>query len=212
MHNSSIIVAERRVALRGKVTCALVTEGISERVLVRKLKQGDEQAFAHLLKLYETRVFGMAFRMTGSREDAEDITQETFLGIHSSLAKFRGASKLSTWVYRIAMNHCLEHTRRHRPEIVPLQDETVILQAAPMNDPHRSAEQACAKDAVQNALLGLSYDHRQVVVLHELEELTYSEIADALGIPQGTVKSRLFNAMHKMKDLLRDYVGEENTR
>ncbi len=206
MHNTSIILVERSIRKRGKVTCALVTDGLSERVLVRKLKQGDEQAFAHLVKLYETRVYNMAYRITGSREDAEDITQETFLGIHSSMTRFKGASKLSTWIYRIAMNHCLEHTRRHRPEMLPLLDD--VIHSPSSNDPQLSAEQACTSDAIQRALLGLSYEHRQVVVLHELQELTYSEIADSLGIPIGTVKSRLFNAMRRLKDLLTDFASD----
>ncbi len=208
MHNSSHLVAERNVLLRGKVTRALVTDSSNERLLVGKLKQGDEHAFAQLIHLYEHRVYAMAFRFTGSREDAEDITQETFLGVLSSLNRFRGASKLSTWVYRIAMNHCLEHVRRRKADTVPLNEELAITTSSPGDDPARSAEQCEASDAVQNALLGLSPDHRQVVVLHELQELTYGEIADALDIPVGTVKSRLFNAMRKLKELLSDYVAD----
>jgi RNA polymerase sigma-70 factor (ECF subfamily) len=185
-----------------------VTDSSNERLLVGKLKRGDEQAFAQLIHLYEHRVYAMAYRFTGSREDAEDITQETFLGILNSLNRFRGASKLSTWVYRIAMNHCLEHVRRRKADTVPLNEELAITTSSPGDDPQRSAEQCEASDAVQSALLGLSSDHRQVVILHELQELTYGEIADALDIPVGTVKSRLFNALRKLKELLSDYVAD----
>jgi RNA polymerase sigma-70 factor (ECF subfamily) len=179
-----------------------------EKVLVRKIQGGDHQAFEQLLEAYETRVYRLALRYTGSISDAEDLTQEVFLGIYRGLGRFRGDSALGTWIYRVAMNHCLEYRRKKHIDVMPYDEELMIATADWRDNPVEYAGKREMSDRVEAAISRLSPQHRDVIVLHELQGLTYQEVAATLDVPVGTVKSRLSNALRKLRDLLGCYIYE----
>src|SRR5579883_1431476 len=157
-----------------------------ERLLVRRVQAGDRQAFTRLLDVYETRVYRLALRNTGTVADAEDVTQEIFVAVYRSIGNFRGDSALGTWIYRIAMNHCLEFRRKRRIETVPYDAELTLTSGDWKADPVQSADRRDTADRLEAALKRLSPLHRDVVVLHELQGLTYQEVAAALDVPVGT--------------------------
>jgi RNA polymerase sigma-70 factor, ECF subfamily len=181
-----------------------------ERRLVERIQAGDRQAFEQLLDAYETRVYRLALRFTGHESDAEDVTQEIFLAVYRSIARFRGDSALGTWVYRVAMNHCLEYRRKKRLEHVPLDDSLMLASGDWRDDPMQTANKQELSARVEAAINSLSPVHRDVIVLHELQGLTYQEVAATLDVPVGTVKSRLSNAFRRLRDLLGGYVFEES--
>lgn len=182
-----------------------------ERKLVQRIQAGDRQAFEELLDAYETRVYRLALRFTGNIAEAEDLTQEIFLGVYRGLAKFRGDSTLGTWVYRVAMNHCLEYRRKRKLESIPLDEELTLISSDWREDPAKAADKRELSERVEAAIQCLSPQHRDVIVLHELQGLTYQEVATMLDVPVGTVKSRLSNAFRRLRDLLGGYVYEGTT-
>ena len=157
----------------------------TDPVLVRRFQQGQEQAFAVLMERHERRVYNLAYRMLGSPEDARDATQDAFISCFRHLAKFRGDSSFSTWLHRIALNACYDALRRRR-DTTSLEGRSVD----PMPVPDHADRAAAATD-VQRALLGVPPDFRAVLVMHELQDLPLEDIATTLGLPVGTVKSRL---------------------
>jgi RNA polymerase sigma-70 factor (ECF subfamily) len=152
--------------------------------LVRRFVAGDRDALADLVRRHEGRVYNIAFRMLGGREDAFDAVQDVFITCLRKLASFRGHSAFTTWLHRVTVNVCLDALRRRRPE-VPSGDE---LPEVPVPDPADSAVEAVA---VQRALLRVPDEFRVVLVLHDVQGQTYETIAEILGAPIGTVKSRL---------------------
>ncbi len=182
-----------------------------EKELVRRIRAGDRAAFEELLDAYETRVYRLALRFTGNVPDAEDVTQDVFLGVYRGLANFQGNSTLGTWIYRVAMNHCLEYRRKRRLESIPYDEELTLATSDWREDPAQSADKRELSARVEAALNCLSPQHRDVIVLHELQGLTYQEVAATLNVPVGTVKSRLSNAFRRLRDLLGGYVYEGTT-
>ncbi len=182
-----------------------------ENLLIRRIQSGDRRAFEELLDAYETRVYRLALRFTGNVADAEDVTQEIFLGVYKSLPNFRGASTLGTWIYRVAMNHCLEFRRKRRLETIPYEEELALASVDWRDDPFSVAQKRELSREVEAALSLLSPMHRDVIVLHELQGLTYQEVAATLDVPVGTVKSRLSNAFRKLRDSLGGHAREGNT-
>lgn len=182
-----------------------MAECSNEPKLLSDLRSGRREAFEELLDLYEARVYNLARRTVG-QQDAEDVAQEALIEICRSIGSFRGESGLSTWVYRVAMNVCLQHRRRRGAETVPL-DET-LREADPKGDPSEAAARRQTSADVDKAVQTLPELYRDVVVLHEMHGLTYTECAAALGCPVGTVKSRLSEAFRKLRGLLRDYASE----
>jgi len=182
---------------------------MTDQQLTRRMQQGDRQAFTDFVDRYGGQVHRLARRYTRCEADAEDITQEVFVDLCKGIYAFRGEAKLSTWVYRIALNHCLKHQKSRRPqEFVPLDD--LPLPADEYHEPEHYAVRSDLAHVVEGALGTLSEAHREVVVLHEMHGLTYQECADIMGVPVGTVKSRLFNAFARLRDRLGSYVrGEE---
>lgn len=174
--------------------------GREDARLVRALQRGDRNAFAQVVDRYGPKILSLARRYTRCEADAEDIAQEVFVALSGSIGKFRGEAALSTFMYRIAMNHCLKHVQRRKPEGVDLDSAPLV--APEFASPERSAERSELRDRLEAALQTLSGDHRDVVLLHELHGLTYAECAEALGVPLGTVKSRLFHAFRNLRGIL----------
>jgi RNA polymerase sigma-70 factor, ECF subfamily len=186
-----------------------VTSGLAnEQHLVRRLQQGDGRAFEEFLDLYGARVHRLVRRYVANPTDADDVTQEIFIDLYRSVRQFRGKSALYTWVYRVAVNHCLKCRQRAKPENLPL-DEVMRYRSDKQDwasDPHIAAARTELADQVTGALNQLSPLHRDVVILHELHGLTYQECAELLEVPVGTVKSRLSNAFRRMREMLGGYV------
>ena len=179
----------------------------NERQLVKEAQAGNRKAFEAILDAYESRVYNLACRMVGTR-DAEDVAQDALIEICKSIGSFRGKSALSTWVYRVAANVCLEHRRRKRPELVSLEDDFAEYKADPSDDPVTLAVKNQLKSDVDAAIQSLPVIHWDVVVLHELHGLTYQECSEVLGCPVGTVKSRLSHAFVRLRELLKEHAAE----
>ena len=174
-------------------------------MIVRKVLQGDVNAFEKLVTEYEKAVYAIAQRMTGNAEDAADMTQETFIKAYNSLSSFRGDSKFSVWLYRIATNVCLDFLRsRSRKPTVSLSvedddgEEVELDIADESQSPERLLERGLTRDAVRRGLNALSPEYRQILLLREIQGLSYEEIADVLTLEVGTVKSRIFRARKRL--------------
>jgi len=188
-----------------------------DRTLVKAAQAGDAKAFRALVERYQRRVVQLALAMTKDADEAMDIAQETFVRVHRYLPSFKGDSSFFTWTYRIAMNLCLDAQRRKgRLERVDVEqgDEAEIEAAmdppsAALAGPQRQALNAELRDRIEEALASLSENHRAILLLREVEGLSYEDLAKVLGIRKGTVMSRLFHARLKMQNKLREYLGEE---
>jgi RNA polymerase sigma-70 factor (ECF subfamily) len=190
-----------------------------DRSLVRAAQGGDAQAFRALVERYQRRVFQLALGMVRDSDEAMDITQETFVRVHRYLPSFKGDSSFFTWTYRIATNLCLDSARkRGRSERVELdesdaQDAEIEARMDPpsaaLAGPQKAALNAELKGKIEEALGTLSENHRAILLLREVEGLSYEELARALGIRKGTVMSRLFHARLKMQRKLREYLEIE---
>ena len=184
--------------------------------LVREARHGDARAFRTLVERYQRRVYQLALGMVKDPDEAMDITQETFVRVHRYLPSFKGDSAFFTWTYRIATNLCLDAARRRgRSERVEIDESDAEIEArmdppsAAFAGPQRAALNAELKAKIDDALASLSENHRAILLLREVEGLSYEELARALGIRKGTVMSRLFHARLKMQNKLREYLGEE---
>jgi RNA polymerase sigma-70 factor, ECF subfamily len=166
-----------------------VTERSDETLLAAHLR-GDPRAFGELVGRHERRVYGLCLRILGSREDAEDATQEAFLAALRKAASFRQAAAFSTWLYRIAVNAATDQARRRaRARLAPLDPEDAAAATAPGGD---HGEAVATAVAVQAALAEVPEEFRVAVVLCDLYRVPYAEAAQILEIPVGTVKSRVF--------------------
>ena len=193
-----------------------------EAGLVESCRLGDAQAFARLVALHEGMVFNLATRLLGDPEEARDVSQDVFLQIYRTLDRFQGRSSLRTWIYRIVVNQCYNRQRwwrrRRRERSCPLQDLTGVEEirlscsrpVAP--SPLESCERHERERLVRAALARLSFEHRVVLLLREIEELSCEEIAQTLGLPQGTVKSRLARARESLRRELLPYLLEGDGR
>ncbi|MDO4989790.1 MAG: sigma-70 family RNA polymerase sigma factor [Eubacteriales bacterium] len=173
--------------------------------IVQRVLQGDVNAFEKLVLEYEKSVYAITQRMTGNAEDAADMTQETFIKAYNSLSSFRGESKFSVWLYRIATNVCLDFLRsRSRKPTVSLSmedddgEEVELDIADESQSPERLLERGLTRDAVRRGLNALSPEYRQILLLREIQGLSYEEISDVLTLEVGTVKSRIFRARKRL--------------
>lgn len=181
--------------------------------LVEKARKGDRKAFGTLVELYQRRVYAIAFGILRSREDAWDAAQEAFVKAYKNLDRFEGTSAFYTWLYRITYNLSIDHLRsKKRRDTVDL-DENRKLESALEKAGHQVAEHPDEvtdrkelSRVLQDAMRKLSDKHRAIIVLREVEGLSYEEMADVLGISKGTVMSRLFHARKNLQALLRPYV------
>ncbi|TVQ88785.1 MAG: sigma-70 family RNA polymerase sigma factor [Deltaproteobacteria bacterium] len=174
--------------------------------LVERFKKGDRHAFDVLVQRYQDRVYSLSYRWMGDEQLALDLSQDVFIALYRSLGRFRGEAKLSTWVYRVVLNHARNkrqyRRRRHLDHHEPLEGERAVSDerspkrqfASEGPPPDAGMERQDAVDAVQRALEELPADQREIIVLRDIEDLSYEEIAELLGVPRGTVKSRLHRA------------------
>lgn len=169
--------------------------------LVEQYRAGDARAFDMIVDRYERRVYAIALRMSGDAEDARDITQNVFVSAMRGLRTFREQAQLGTWFHRITVNASLDHLRKQKRRRAAPLDE-VAERPAEGPGPEDRAVSATRAAEVRAALATLSEDHRAVLVLHDLQDLDYAQVAEALDIPVGTVKSRIHRARLEMAKLL----------
>jgi RNA polymerase sigma-70 factor (ECF subfamily) len=185
----------------------------TDEALMDRAQTGDVRAFAELVLRYQMPMFNLAYRMLRDRHEAEDVAQETFLHLFRAIERFHAGERFSPWLYRIAMNLCLDKLRRYRGAVVSL-DAPVdaagdlyrqVPDAAP--GPAELVELGELKGNVQEAVDELPDHYRVVVILRHLHDLTYDEIARTLEMPIGTVKTRLFRAREMLRQRLSETVG-----
>lgn len=180
---------------------------MDEKQLIQQAANGDKDAFARLLERYEKQVYHQALRMLGNAEDAADMTQEAFFKAWQGLPGFQGESSLSTWLYRLTNNVCIDFLRREkkrRGELSLDADDSAALPLAdPTPSPQLSLERKELRQTIEAGLAQLSDEHRQVLVLREISGLSYDEIAELLELSPGTVKSRIARARLSLAKFLR---------
>ena len=173
-----------------------------ERELIERCRSGDDTAFAELVDHYKDLVYGLIYRMVRDRGIADDLAQDVFLKVHRGLPYFRGEARLSTWIFRIVQNACVQSRAARRPD-VPLED---------VSDPNRpprqfgSEDQAFGaiedRDRLDKALAQLPPNYRMLVVAHYMRGVQYEALAEALNLPLGTVKTHLYRAKRRLRELL----------
>jgi RNA polymerase sigma-70 factor (ECF subfamily) len=184
-----------------------------DRALVKRWQAGDESAFEQLIRIHERRVFGMLYRMMGTREEAEDVAQETFLSLHRHGRNFRCEARFSTFVYRVAANAALNRRRslgRSRTRVQRLEVSQAAgddLPSAP-RCPENATEGSEMTQQVQMALQRLTPSMRMPLVMYEMEGVSYGDIAKSLGVAEGTVKSRIHRARQVLRRELTPVVEE----
>ena len=186
-----------------------------DRALLKRLRDRDERAFRELIDAHRDRVFGISYRMLGNRAEAEDVAQEVFIAVFKTIDSFREESKFSTWLYRVTVNHCknrLKYLSRRRDRDRDELDETTLgsvaageLTAGPVA-PDRALHGSQMEKLLEEAIASLDEEHRVVVVLRDIEELSMEEICDITGLPDGTVKSRIHRGRLALRKKLQRHV------
>jgi RNA polymerase sigma-70 factor (ECF subfamily) len=187
----------------------------SDGELVRACRHGDKEAFRELVERYQRRVVSVALGMVHNRDDALEIAQETFIKAFENLAQFKGESSFYTWLYRIAVNRAIDHQRRVRRQRTVALDDVAgtgedgeriegTLKEDRFGDPYQDTQSREIGDRVAEAINELTPDHKAVILLREVEGLSYDEISRVMQCSKGTVMSRLHYARKKLQKKLRD--------
>ena len=199
----------------------MASEEETEAQFVARLVARDESAFNELVVTYQRRVFALVFRMLGRRDEAEDLAQEVFVQVFKAIDQFRGESKLSTWIYRIAVNLCKNRTkylsRRHvgrQDDVDALAERATFASAkgvsvGEVSRPDELVEGMQLEVVVKRAIAQIDPDFRTVLVLRDVEDLSYEEIAAITGLPDGTVKSRIHRGRVQLRALVEKAMGEK---
>jgi len=191
-----------------------------DETLISRCRAGDQAAFKELVERYQRKIYGLAFGMLHHADDAMDITQEVFIRVHSYLDHFKGSSSFYTWLYRIAVNLCIDHLRKQpKGQTVDYDDaldhdygegaEELLPTTWDMN-PGKAMDRKELGQMIQSALQTLSASHRAVLLMREVDGLSYSEMAEVMQCNKGTIMSRLFHARRRMQDALVAMLGEKN--
>lgn len=189
---------------------------VPDMSLIERCRASDESAFNEVVSRYKAKVYNYIYRMTGSSDDAEDLTQEVFIRMYTSIDSFRSQSSLSTWLFRIASNLCIDRFRRSKTRTTafsldePIQgNDSESGHEIPDStyEPQRLLENTEMAEQIQLSLAQLPEKLRAAVILHDVEGLPYEEIAQIVGCPLGTVKSRLFNARMQLREKLSGYLA-----
>ena len=178
---------------------------MDERELIARLQKRDEAAFEELIRQYEKKVYTLCFRMCGNSEDAEEAAQDAFLALWRGIDRFRQESSLSTWIYRLATNACIDTLRRRKKQSgsVSLDDEELFVDAVDTSpQPQETVEHREAQKLLQEGLPALPEQDRKLLILREIEGLSYTEIAESASIELGTVKSRISRGRSLLRNFL----------
>jgi len=193
--------------------------GPDDRELVDGIQKGDEAAFRELFDRYHRRAFAVAFGVVKNKQDALDIVQDAFIKVHRHIANFHGSSSFYTWLYRIVMNLSIDHVRRNKKgkdldyddkvgrDSTSVAGDGTMLPSILDGSPSKTVLRKELSEAIQAALADLPEYHRAVILLREIEGLSYEEMASVLKVPKGTIMSRLFHARKKMQASLETYLA-----
>lgn len=189
-------------------------EADEDLAIVRRIQAGDVDAFDALILKYRERVYSIIYNLTSNREDASDLSQETFIKAFQSINRFKGKSSFFTWLYRIALNTSLTHLRKNKLrrffsfEKMVEEDHTegFIENLATESDSDKAALMTELQETLNDAFQKLSVKHRTVITLFEIDGLSHKEIADIVGTSIGTVRSRLHYAKQFLQGELKDYI------
>lgn len=195
-----------------------VSDGVLSREeeysLIDRTIDGDTDAFGRLVETYQARVFATVYNMTGNHEDANDITQDTFIKAHKALKSFKKNSGLFTWLYRIAVNRTINflNTRKKRQflsfnhEDYDPESNSEIIQLISDKTPRKDIDISELREKLNTAIQELSEKHRFVVIMHDIQGMSHDEISEILGCSNGTVRSRLFYARQQLQAILSEYL------
>ena len=207
-------IMTQTVALEAEADAPTVPAAVEDKQLVRRAQEGDLSAFDELIRRYQERVYATVYHMTSNHEDANDLTQETFVKAYKALSSFKGDSGFFTWVYRIAVNKTinflkqkknrhngfslndLDFNAEHDPDLVALVSD---------KNPRRDMGLAELQEKLNEAMQKLSDVHRLVVTLHDIQGLSHEEIGKIMDCNPGTVRSRLFYARQQLQGALSNY-------
>ncbi len=193
--------------------------GPTDGDLVDRFQHGDRRAFDEIVRRYQDRIYTLCRRWLDDAQGAEETAQDVFIALYRSLPGFRGESQLSTWVYKVALNHCKNHRlyrtrrgyRRHEPIDGTPDDDAPARQFA---DEVASSDSVVhrneAESLLTTALASLDEEHRQILILRDIEDLAYEEIGEILDLPRGTVKSRIHRARAELAAILGRTIGRED--
>ncbi len=178
-----------------------------DQSLIAEVLGGNPAAFGTLVSRYQDRLYNTVYRLVDNPDDASDVVQESFLSAYLSLRHFKGDAQFFTWLYRIAVNAAITHRRRQRTGMKPIKTSDSApgvepLDMAVSNRPGHAMEMAEDERVVHEALQRLSPEHRAVLVMKDMEDMKYEDIAEALKVPIGTIRSRLHRARLEFKDML----------
>jgi len=184
----------------------------ADRELVIAVQRGDAAAYRGLVERYQNKLYHVIYGMVRNQEDARDLTQDAFIKAFKSISSFRAEAKFYTWIYRIGMNLAIDHLRKRKrrdhtefdEQIAARDSQGQVAEIHQTDSPRKSIERKQIYSAIMSALETLPEQQKQVVLLRELEGLSYKEIADIVGIPEGTVMSRLYYARKKLQGVLAD--------
>lgn len=185
---------------------------LSDSQIIERTLGGEPEAFNLLVRRWERQIYGLTLRMLGRDDEAKDATQETFISAYRNLSKFRGEAKFSSWIYRIALNICNTRLRSRTKSFISIEEqreESGFELSADAEDLGNNIQQQQIARHVRGALQGLPAEMRQVIIMKEYEGLKFSEIADILGIPISTVKTRMYTGLSELRkrlDHLRDAI------
>ena len=190
---------------------------LSDEELVARARDGDRSAFARLVDRHSISVFNLTLRIVGNREDAEEAAQDAFVRAYRNLGRFRGDARFSTWLYRIAVNVSLSSARRSRRDLSTTslsgsedEEEGLPLQLPdPSANPAERFEQGEFREQVRNMVAALPPIYSAVISMYHIQSLSYDEIAEALELPIGTVKARLFRARAALRKLIFRSIGPD---
>ncbi len=219
MRNVQKKAAGERTAPGGARAAARPGPDAGEAQLVAACKAGDGQAFQHLARRYESRVFNHCLRMVNDEQESADLTQEVFLKVYRNIRNYEQTYAFYTWVYRITVNCCIDYLRRkkRRHASLTLSLDKPEGPGAPNREreipddtfgPERVMANAELRDTLNAAIAQLSDKLRAIIILKEIEGFSYDDIADILDCSRGTVKSRLFRARERLKELLAPYMNQ----
>ena len=201
----------------GRLNSPRTADPATELAIIDRCRKQDPQAFGKFVDLYQNRVFGFVRRMVPQPEEAADITQDVFIRAYQSFGRFDGRSSVRTWLFRIAYNLCVDRSRKsdRSPQELSMQvgedgEETIDV-ADTRWQPEQVALDAEMTQALEQAILSMSEKLRTVLLLHDREDIPYEEIAQMLGVPIGTVKSRLFLARAHLQNVLKNYLNPEGS-
>ncbi len=182
----------------------------SDLKLIRRCKRGEEAAFAQVLERYRGPIYNLCYRMARNSEDARDLAQEVFIKVFSLLDRFDENYAFSSWLFRIATNHCIDHLRRNRLRFLSLErgggheDEEAEIQVADSGPtPEVVLQRREAMERLEEVIADLPPHYRAITLLRHDQQLTYEEIADVLDLPLGTVKARIHRARNLIQQMLR---------